>query len=264
MNVLKDHLRITVETLVSAMKRAASRALARRAARRCRVGLLFSPERSRGGSISLVVTLPFPDTPDQLIANFKTAYTGLDIGPVVRVCTRTMSSSPPRGRAAGRERSLHLRRGAGGSGEDVLRSADRAAWDTTIPAISAISIALLNRVEPGPTSVRMIRISSTRRALYPYPAHLLARRREHGHRVRPAGVLREQQDSVVSGVTSSTAGCAAREPGHWLEDRIDFLGRCEEPLQVSTRAENVRCVSAEGRPLAPAGAAARGGGGWRG
>ena len=43
-------------------------------------GCFFSPEDPKEDPSSPVVTLPFPDTPDQLIANFKTAYTGLDIG----------------------------------------------------------------------------------------------------------------------------------------------------------------------------------------
>lgn len=130
-------------------------------------GCLFSPDSGKGPDTPPVV-IPFPDSPDQLIANFKTAYTSMridDYRPVLHpeyvFLLRPEDVAP-----GGSDRFTYAEELAVAenmfSGLPIPRPGD-----TPVPAISNISIAVLNRlgtwIDVGPSDPNF---PNTKRALY--------------------------------------------------------------------------------------------------
>ncbi len=130
-------------------------------------GCLFSPDNDTQPPPPPPV-IPFPDSEDQLIANFKTAYTSMNIDnyrPVLHpdyLFILRAEDVPP----GGSDRFTYAEELAVTenmfSGLPIERPGD-----TTVPAISSISIAVLNRlgiwIDVGPSDTNF---PNTRKGLY--------------------------------------------------------------------------------------------------
>ena len=189
-------------------------------------GCLFSPE-PKTNEDPLPPGPPFPDTPDQLMANFKTAYTGLEIVPYRLalhpdyVFIFRPEDVPPG--ASGRlicAEELAVAENLF-SGLPIERPGD-----TTIPAISAISIALLNRLgdwtDVGPDDQDF---PNTRRGLY---AIQLTFSRVDANTIIVNGQQEfyvVSRDSTVSGVTKPYFQLRGqRDLTNWLKTENDSWG----------------------------------------
>lgn len=130
-------------------------------------GCLFSPEPKTHDLPPLLVD-PLPDTPDQLIANFKTAYTGLEIAPYRRALHPDYvfifrPEDVPLGGSGRLTRAEELAVAA----NMFSRLPLERPGDTPVPAISGIAISVLNRLaawtDAGPSDPDF---PNTKRALY--------------------------------------------------------------------------------------------------
>jgi hypothetical protein len=130
-------------------------------------GCLFSPD-PKTREVPPLPVAPFPDTPDQLMANFKTAYTGLAIADYRSVLHPDYVFI------------FRLQDGLPGASDRFTCAEELAAaekmfsglpierpWDMTLPAISSIQFTTLNRAGPW-TEVGLEDpdFPNTKRALY--------------------------------------------------------------------------------------------------